>query len=240
MRRYLPVIGLAFVLVGCEASRPPPAAPTPGLSLDVGHATARYRVDVADSSVRVYVHREGPLAQMGHNHALLWRPASGTVVQGSDPRAISGVLSFNASDVVIDAPDERRLGGDDYPGEISQSGIEGTRHNMLGPAVLDAEQAPAISISLDRLTGDAPDQQRVAATITVRGRATAIEAPVRLRDAPDGARTAEGSLTLSQRALGLEPFSVAMGALRVADALEVRFRFVLRPERADSGANGGS
>jgi hypothetical protein len=41
-----------------------------------------------------------------------------------------------------------------------------------------------------------------------------------------GRLAASGALTVSQSALGLTPFSVLLGALRVRDDMSVKFRFV--------------
>jgi hypothetical protein len=48
-----------------------------------------------------------------------------------------------------------------------------------------------------------------------------------------GAVAARGSLELSQSQLGLTPFSVAGGAIQVADTLEIRFELIATTEPRD-------
>ena len=52
---------------------------------------------------------------------------------------------------------------------------------------------------------------------------------VAFRTPPEEIR-AEGGLSVDQAALGLEPFSVALGALRVRRDLDIDFRLRARPE----------
>ena len=187
--------------------------------------SAVYRVDPTASELRVRVAPAGSLARLGHHHVIGGPVWSGELVLGDPVFA----------DVAIDVPalevDRVAWRRDEGFEPLDDDAIEGTRRNLLGPKVLDAENHPSIEIRSVAVTG--PDWQAdVTARVRVRGEVTEWRVPVAVQR--DGERlTIAGALDLDQTALGLEPFSAAGGALRVADRMRVRFRIVA--ERVDSG-----
>jgi hypothetical protein len=95
---------------------------------------------------------------------------------------------------------------------------------MLGPAVLNAADFPALTISSVSVTATAGAfQARVA--LEVAGHASALVVPFMLEVSPRRL-VAHGELTLRQSSIGLAPFSVFLGALKVQDELRVKFKFV--------------
>jgi hypothetical protein len=224
----------AYLLAGCGVRRVPSPPPAP-----VQSAPPRgehYLIDCAASTVRVLVRREGPLAALGHNHVLLMHPSAGEL--GLDPAngAARGTLEFPVEAIVVDDPAERSGAGPEFPGAVPADDIAGTRRNLLGPGVLDAAHWPRLQVEIGALSGG-PERYTAEAVLSVRGQRT--PATVRLLVArSDETVIASGDLELSQRALGLEPFSVLFGALRVADRLETQFRFVLRPRSQMAPAHG--
>jgi hypothetical protein len=140
----------------------------------------------------------------------------------------------------------------DFPPEVPDAAREGTRRNMLGEALLDAEHNPQIVLRAVRLEsagapapgsggeagGEAGGETRaVLARVqaTVRGQLRTISVPVRYQFAA-GALIASGEAALKQSELGLTPFSALLGALQVQDEMRVRFRIVARAAGARSGA----
>ncbi len=229
--RTLTLLLAAGLLAGCGVRRPPSPAPAPVQSAGGGES---YRVDCAASTLRVLVRREGPLAALGHNHVLLLHPLAGEIGLAAGSDAAGGSLEFAVDAIVVDDPDERRAAGPDFPGTVPADDIAGTRRNLLGPAVLDAAHWPRIRIEIGTVSGG-PERYTAAAFLVVRGHRSPVTVPVVVERAADTV-VASGDLNLSQRALGLEPFSVLFGALRVADELGTRFRFVLRPRSQSVGA----
>jgi hypothetical protein len=63
----------------------------------------------------------------------------------------------------------------------------------------------------------------------VRDHAAEVELPVTLQTSPE-TLTASGEFDLTHAELGLTPYSVALGALRVADRMHVRYRLVAQRE----------
>jgi polyisoprenoid-binding protein YceI len=100
----------------------------------------------------------------------------------------------------------------------------GTRQNLLRPAVLDAAAFPAITLRSSGASGDWPDAvTQVAVTLKGVERIQAVPVSV-TRDTTSV--LARGDLQLRQSDFGIAPFSVAGGAIQVADVLEVSFVIV--------------
>ncbi len=224
-RLFLALVG-ALSASGCtRALHAPPvvvAREAPAL------AGARWRIDPANSALRVYVYRGGTLAALGHNHVLAARGLHGQFALPADEHGVSGELGFRVDALSVDDPLERAAAGADFPGAIEASDIAGTRRNLLGPSVLDAGHWPDVRIELAGASGG-PADYRIAATLVVRGVSSTSEVPVHV--VRDGRRcTIDGDVVLSQARLGLEPFSVMFGALRVEDGLRVRLHLVASPQ----------
>jgi polyisoprenoid-binding protein YceI len=95
---------------------------------------------------------------------------------------------------------------------------------MLGPLLLDAARYPAIHLQSQQVRGEA-DDLRVSTRIVVRDHAVDVELPVAVQRSPQEL-IASSEFDLTHAALGLTPYSVALGALRVADRMHVRYRLV--------------
>jgi hypothetical protein len=228
---------LALVLAACGAPPPkPPVMPTvPGPAAATEHPAAlgqaagppdgsRYRIDSAQSELRVLVYRAGPMASLGHNHVISCRCLEGWATFRGDASSAAFALSLPVTAFVVDDPALRREEGSDFAGDVTDDARAGTLHNMLGPAVLDAANVPAIRISSVEVAAAAGSlQARVA--LEVGGHESTLVVPFAL-DALPGRLVARGELTLTQSSLGLTPFSVFLGALTVQDELRVRFIFV--------------
>jgi polyisoprenoid-binding protein YceI len=223
--RILFLLLAASALAGCGTRRPPApsAAPLPVRSAPL--AGDSLVLDCAASTLRVLVRREGALASLGHNHVLLLHPAAGEFRLSSG--AAVGSFEFAVDAAQIDEPAARAVAGPEFPGVVPADDIAGTRRNLLGPAVLDSAQWPRIRVEVASVSGG-PEPSEVAAYLTVRDHRTPVAVPVQVTRQGEVV-VASGELGLSQRALGLEPFSVLFGALRVADRLDTSFHLVLRP-----------
>jgi hypothetical protein len=220
------------LLGGCApAGRSVPAAehvaPAPAVAADA----RRYRVDPGRSTVRILVYRAGPLARLGHNHVLDAHAVAGEVLlpPGGSPARFTVALPVAALE--LDAPRARAEEGEEFATVPSEDDVAATRARLVGPEVLDAARYPSI-----RVDGTAAgDPGVVHATLTVRDRRLALDVPVELSTAP-GELVARGGFEVLQSALGIAPFSVALGALRVRDALYVRFSLTAVASPGGDGA----
>src|SRR5579859_5030962 len=116
------------------ATAPLPALPVPG--------AVHYVVDADHSDLRFLVYRAGPLASFGHNHVIQAKQMSGDVYLASDLRSSGFTLTLPVSGFDVDAPEARAVEGPDFAKQPAAADIDGTRKNMLGPGLLDAEHYP--------------------------------------------------------------------------------------------------
>ncbi len=209
------VLGL-LALAAC--SRPPrpavaaaalPPAPAGGPCL---------RLDAAHSDVRVLVYRAGPLAQLGHNHVLVAHALAGELCAGRF------ALTVPVAALAVDPAAARAEEGVDFATVPSAADVAGTREHLLGASQLGADAWPVIRVSGTLPAGAGP--VAVAARLEVRGILANVAVPTSITVDPEGRMVVAGGFELAQTSLGLVPYSVALGALRVRDEVAVRFRLV--------------
>ena len=186
-----------------------------------------YRIDESASLLLARVDPEGPMARLGHSHVVGGAVLSGRIVTGGS--GTRSEIFVDANDIQVDRPSWRRAHGL-KPG-LDDSAIEGTRANLLGPDVLDAENFPRIEARSVAILGPdwLPD---VELAVRWRGRVQPFSLPVTVRRAGNRIE-ALGRFDLHHSDFGFQPFSAAGGALRVSDRIQVRFRIVAVAEAAD-------
>ena len=187
----------------------------------------RYRVSAEDSEVLIRVFRAGALARLGHNHVIAANRVEGTVVVDGASARSSFVLRVPVEALEVDNPELRRRSGDDFAKDPSAADIEGTRDNLLGTRVLDAAEYPIITVS-----GTTEGTTSVsAANVRFEVKQNSAEKMVPIAAlVTDQSITVSGELSLSHEELGLKPFSALMGAIRVAELMEVSFRIIAARE----------
>ena len=164
------------------------------------------------------------MAALGHDHVIVNRTLDGWVQFNAAATAASFSLTVPAAGFVVDDAAARRDEGPQFAEEISDEAKAGTLRNMLGPAVLDAGGFPAISVRSVAVT-EARGAFEARLAVNVAGHDSTLVVPFKLERA-SGRLTASGALTLRQSELGLIPFSVFLGALRVQDEMHVKFNLV--------------
>jgi len=223
-----PLVLLAGVvaLSACAPRRPEPPQPPPaavpaerGAALPAG--ALQYVIDPDGSIVTIRVYRAGPLARLGHNHVITSAAEAGTVWTNGELPGSGFEMRVPVASLVVDDPTARQAAGPDFPGEVPEDARAGTRSNMLRPEVLNAAVYPEIVVRADALAGnwEAPV---AAARMTLRDRTLEREVPVAIARGPTEI-TARGSFRVLQSDFGITPFSVAGGAIQVADGLDVTF-----------------
>ncbi len=212
------------LLAGCGTRRlepttipPPLVEPRPAPAVPAGAQT--YRIDPERSVVTLRVYRAGPLARLGHNHVITSTDEAGSAWTTGELTTSGFEVRVPVAGLVVDDPAARAAAGPDFPGEVPSEAREGTRRNMLRPEVLDGERHPEIIVRAETLGGtwEAPV---VVARVTIRGQTRSIEVPLVVVREP-GVLTAQGSFRILQSEFGITPFSVAGGAIQVADAVDV-------------------
>jgi polyisoprenoid-binding protein YceI len=181
----------------------------------------RYVIDAQSSWIRVLVYRAGLMSAFGHNHVVASNAINGTVVYGNEPRDATVELFFPVQSLVVDDRSLRDLEGDDFSRRVSDKDISGTRKNMLGENVLDADNYETIRIKSTDIQGEI-DSLLVTANVSVAGRVNLISFPASVVFS-DGTVTISGIADIRQEELGLKPFSAAFGTLKTHQDLTIRF-----------------
>ncbi len=199
-----------------------------GASSHAVEAASQYRIATDGSELRILVFRAGALARLGHNHVVSTRGLSGEIVLGPSPEASSFHLEFTVTSLDVDDADVRADEGPEFSSAVNVQDIEGTRRNMLGPKVLDAEAHDRVRIASSSISGDFPNVVTTV-VLTVKGSEHELLVPVSINTF-DGGLIAIGRVRISHEDIGLAPFQAGFGALRVADEMLVKFRIVARTE----------
>ena len=212
---------------GCTGQRPAttpatPASEYPGIEIPV--STRVYRIDPARTEVTLLVHRSGPLARLGHNHAIVSGVERGAIWMGSSPAQSGFEVRVPVDSFVVDDPVARAAASADFPGAVPDDARAGTKTNMLRAEVLDAGHYPEVVVRAASATGTW-ENAVVHATVHVKDLQRDLDVPVTLAVAGTTV-TATGAFKVRQTDFGITPFSVAGGAIQVADVVDVQFRIV--------------
>ncbi len=228
MRAAVPGLAALLAISAC-APRPverPAEDRPPGV---VQPADARtYRVDAEGTELLLLVFRAGPLARLGHNHAITSQDESGTAWISRDGLSAGFDLRLPVERMLVDDPAARARAGTEFAAAVPDDAREGTRRNMLRAEVLDAASYPEIRLQAQGLAAIA-GSQTVPVVVTLKDSARTLQVPVEL-SLTATAVAARGTLRVRQSDFGIVPFSVGGGAIQVADEIEVRFEFLARAD----------
>jgi len=220
MRQFL----LPFVLLAAGCAAPPqvpPAAPAPSAPAAPFEA---WKITASHLEVRVY--RDGPMQKLGHNHLIASDALEG-VIQMREPLTRSGFdLRLPLESLTVDDAEARSRAGGDFAGPVPPKDREATRRNMLGDAVLDAARQAVLRLTADEISGK-PGAYQARVRIAMRGEQRVVAAPLSV-DIEGDRLSAQASLRLTHADIGLVPFTVALGALRVRDDFEIDIRLEAR------------
>lgn len=209
---------LPLAIAACAA---PPRGPTPAppAALEApAPATGAEVWRVTDSHLEVRVLRDGPMRRLGHDHLITSDGIAGEI-ELREPLATSRfVLRVPLDSLVVDdAAARSNAGGFDAP--VPEKDREATRRNMLGERLLDAARQGEILLTADSITGG-PHHFVARVRVSVANREHVLAVPFEM-NIEGGRMVARGDMHLTHADLGLEPFAVALGALRVRDEFEV-------------------
>ncbi len=222
------VILLLSTLLACQ---PPATNVSPTVIEHNTNIDYKYRYSIVNdlSELRIYVYRGGALAKLGHNHVISSNTFSGQIYQHENLSASRFYLSIPVNALVIDDPTLRQNAGEQFQSEPSDKDIAGTRKNMLGSKVLNAEQYPNIRIALLSMNTVASENNIFTVNadlqIQLAGHSNTLTAPGKILFR-DNKIIIESQFQLSQQALGLTPFSVLLGALSVQDHLDIQLHLI--------------
>jgi hypothetical protein len=223
MRKFPPLI--LMLCAGCAAPpQVPPAAapPPPRAAVSLPHEAW----EVVSSRLEVRVYRDGPMQQLGHNHVITSDAIGGTIELRDPPPQTGFTLELPLASLVVDDPAARAGAGAEFVAPVPERDRAGTVRNMLGPGVLDAARQPVLHLTADGVSGG-PAEYTARVRVGLRGEERVFDVPLTVSFEGDRLRI-HASVRLHHADLGLVPFSVALGALRVRDDIEVDCRLEAR------------
>ncbi|MEZ5500889.1 MAG: YceI family protein [Steroidobacteraceae bacterium] len=233
--KMLVATGAAALLLACAPRNRAPEIPPRGVPPPQQPIADRWQIDSSQSLLTVRVHRAGPMASIGHNHVIALRDPAGWIERPDRPAATRLLLRLALASFSVDEPQLRAQAGDEFSAVVPDDARQGTKNNMLGEKLLDVKAYPEILVRSTAVRRAATGY-RADLMVDLKGG----EYP--LRDLPvdvtiDGPLLrASGAVTLRHGDLGLVPFSVMFGALRVADEMQIDYLIVARaPTREPTG-----
>jgi len=189
-----------------------------------------YQVDAESSDIRLLIHRAGAFSWLGHSHVISVGEIDGTIYVHPNLEQSRFELVIPVQGLVVDDPLLRREEGDEFSTELSKQDVDRTRSNMLGKRVLNAEQYPIVKLAG---TGYRDDKLEFVLELSIEllGSVVELQVPSTLRLDGDVLEVT-GALRLSHSDLGMRPFTAMLGALRVADVIDFKYR--IRAQRTQA------
>lgn len=175
-------------------------------------------IDSQASEVHWRIYKAGAFARFGHNHVVAIAQPTGSIEMAQDLADSMLTLEFAVSELVIDDPQLRSRYGEDFASEPTDEDIAGTHTNMLTEQVLNGAVFPSIRVTGTQLSGLGEDQS-IELEVQLLGRSVPLSVPVNVSFDGNDLR-AQARFRLMHADLGMEPFSVMMGALQVAPEID--------------------
>jgi YceI-like protein len=163
-------------------------------------------IDAGRSALTVYVYKSGLFSAFADDHIIRAPIAAGSISVDS-PRAVE-ISVRSASLVVLDPklPTDKR---------------SDVQARMVGPEVLDTEKYPEITFASTAVEPAGPDRWTVTGRLSIHGQSHETTFPVALKEG-----RYRGTVVVKQRDFGIQPISIAGGAVKVKDELKVDFDIV--------------
>ena len=182
-----------------------------------------FRIGPEDGRMVVRTRRRGMGAMAGHDLTIEAARWEGTV-QMAEGRLSRVELTVDARSLEV----REGTGGAKPLTDKDRSEIKG---NIEG-RVLDASRHPQIRFSSTEARGATEEEERATATLVgdldLAGHSRTISVPVELESSGPGALRAHASATIRQSEWGIKPYTAFLGALKVADDVEVDVVTMLR------------
>jgi polyisoprenoid-binding protein YceI len=177
-----------------------------------------YEINPTLSRFTIKVHAAGMLSAFGHSPTIAVRDFTGRVtLSNGEPERAGVELTINAASLSV-------------AGDVKESDRREIERTMYKD-VLEVDRYPTITFAGTEATGVAPNagsfRANVVGTLTVHGVSSSerIEALVNVM----GDRlTANGQITIRQSQYDIKPVSIAGGAIKLKDEIELSFDLVAR------------
>jgi len=206
------------------------------LSTPIARATT-YKLQVGTSEIVIKVYKGGAFKALGHNHIISTHDITGTINWNrKNLQDTSFELVIPVNDFRVDDPKLRKQAGKDFFKEVGDNARKGTRKNMMGRKVLDAENFPQIIVTSKSIKQNKASQLNVTVELTIHGISRAVTVPVVIKQNAE-VISVNGKFSLLQSDYGIKPLSAAFGSIVVKDRIDIRFRLVARKGQDDQLLN---
>lgn len=229
---------LLTLLSSCVAVRQPaPAIPaavtTAAYPADLQGARL-YRLSSEQSRLHILVYRGGTMAQLGHNHVISSNSLSGYVWLHDSLDRSGFNISLPVNELLVDDAQTRLAEGAEFRSTVSDAARAGTKTNMLKPEQLDGERYPVIRLHSLSI-GGSREQPQIRVQIVIKDQMREANVSARLTSSVDTLHVT-GEFSLRQTEFGIQPYSVAMGAIQVQDQLTIKFELVAVQVQESNGS----
>ena len=224
------IIVIALGVTACATQVHQSEPPTRSVPAEAHPAASgqAYQVLGPESILIVRVYRGGTLARAGHNHIVASHDLSGIVHVAQDIVRSSFELQLPVASLTVDEAELRAAQGADFAADVPDGAKEGTRRNMLGPAVLDAEHYPQVTLRCEAVESDG-GRLMTRVQVRLRDQVHVVSVPVSYTLSANEL-LAQGEFSLKKTDLGLAPFTALLGALAVQDEMHLQFHIVARAQ----------
>lgn len=192
-----------------------------------------YKIDNQSSQVLIEVSKTGSLANLGHNHLLLVNELQGRIHLYEEIIQSRVYMRFPVTAIDVDDNELRKLAGENMKKPIGKKDKQATYVNMLSKKVLNAEVFPFVSLSSTAITGTIPNLI-MTTRIQIRDQNRTIDIPINLK-ITDQQLCVQGTFFIRQSDFAIIPFNVFLGALKVADVLNINFKVCAQQQASDPG-----
>jgi hypothetical protein len=227
MRKFLwPVLLLLGACAVPPREEVPPAVPEPApppVAEELGPAET-WKVVASQFAVRVY--RDGAMQKLGHNHLITSGQLGGEIALREPLTRSRFDLSLPLESLVVDDDAARAAAGGEFAAPVPQKDRDATRQNMMGEKVLDAARQGEIRLAAESMTGEA-GKYEARVRVSLAGHEQVVTAPFTVTE-EGGELRAHAAFKLTHADLGLQPFTVALGVLKVRDDFDVELTLEAR------------
>ena len=165
-------------------------------------------IDVERSTLTVHVFKAGLFSAFADNHVIRAPIVSGRI---TDEGTLTVELTVKAAQMTVLDP------------TLSADKRAEVQARMHGPEVLDSARYHDIRFTSTRIAPDGADRWRVIGDLTLHGTSRPLTLVVVRRDG-----RFRGTVSIRQRDFGIWPISIAGGAVKVKDEVQIDFDIVDR------------
>jgi hypothetical protein len=166
------------------------------------------------------------MQKLGHNHLITSDALAGEIALRKPLEQSGFELTLPLESLVVDDAAARAAAGGEFAAPVPEKDRVATRRNMLGEMLLDAASQGVMRVSADSLAVG-PDGYEARLRVALRGQEHVVAAPFTVSIEGDRLE-ARAAFKLTHAALGLEPFNVALGSLKVRDDFDVELTLEAR------------